>query len=117
MANEEDIRRYTIEEIRAMRARGESRTDMARVLAKTEQDLARDTASDPAWDGIPEDWYLNAVPVYPEPKKLLSLRLDSDIIAWFRQQGPGYQTRMNAVLRAYMRHAGRASPTKERVRE
>ena len=108
MANEADIRRYSIDEIRAMRARGEDRTDMARVLAKTEEDLARDTASDPAWDGIPEDWYLNAVPVYPaEPKKLLSLRLDSDIIAWFRQQGPGYQTRMNAVLRAYMRHAGR----------
>ena len=108
MANEADIRRYSIDEIRAMRARGEDRTDMARVLAKTEEDLARDTASDPAWDGIPEDWYLNAVPVYPaEPKKLLSLRLDSDIIAWFRQQGPFYQTRMNAVLRAYMRHAGR----------
>jgi len=37
------------------------------------------------------------------PKKaLLSLRIDSDVIEWFRNQGPGYQSRMNALLRAYM---------------
>lgn len=37
------------------------------------------------------------------PKKaLLSLRIDSDVIEWFRKQGPGYQSRMNALLRAYM---------------
>jgi uncharacterized protein (DUF4415 family) len=39
----------------------------------------------------------------PFPKKaLLSLRIDSDVIAWFRSQGAGYQSRMNALLRAYM---------------
>ena len=37
------------------------------------------------------------------PKKaLLSLRIDSDVIEWFKQQGAGYQSRMNALLRAYM---------------
>jgi len=37
------------------------------------------------------------------PKKvLLSLRIDADVIEWFRKQGPGYQSRMNALLRAYM---------------
>ena len=37
------------------------------------------------------------------PKKmLLSLRIDADVIEWFRAQGPGYQSRMNALLRAYM---------------
>ena len=37
------------------------------------------------------------------PKKaLLSLRIDSDVIEWFRKQGAGYQSRMNALLRAYM---------------
>ena len=74
----------------------------------TEEELEAATASDHDWKDIPEDWYLNAVPVYPEPKKRLSLRLDTDIIAWFRQQGPRYQTRMNAVLRAYMRGADQA---------
>jgi uncharacterized protein (DUF4415 family) len=39
----------------------------------------------------------------PVPKKaLLSLRVDSDVISWFREQGAGYQSRMNALLRAYM---------------
>jgi uncharacterized protein (DUF4415 family) len=39
----------------------------------------------------------------PVPKKaLLSLRIDADVIAWFRKQGAGYQSRMNALLRAYM---------------
>jgi len=37
------------------------------------------------------------------PKKtLLSLRIDSDVIEWFRSQGEGYQSRINALLRAYM---------------
>lgn len=35
-------------------------------------------------------------------KSLLSLRIDSDVIAWFRSQGRGYQSRMNSLLRAYM---------------
>ncbi len=39
----------------------------------------------------------------PVPKKtLLSLRIDADVIEWFRRQGAGYQSRMNALLRAYM---------------
>jgi uncharacterized protein (DUF4415 family) len=37
------------------------------------------------------------------PKKaLISLRIDADVIEWFKQQGAGYQSRMNALLRAYM---------------
>lgn len=37
------------------------------------------------------------------PKKaLLSLRIDSDVVEWFKSQGSGYQSRMNALLRAYM---------------
>jgi len=36
-------------------------------------------------------------------KKLLTLRIDSDVVEWYRGQGPGYQTRINALLRAYMR--------------
>jgi len=47
---------YTTEELDAMIARGESKTDWARLDAKTEEELAADMASDPAWDGVPEDW-------------------------------------------------------------
>jgi uncharacterized protein (DUF4415 family) len=35
-------------------------------------------------------------------KSLLSLRVDADVLAWFRAQGRGYQSRMNALLRAFM---------------
>ena len=35
-------------------------------------------------------------------KALLSLRIDSDVVEWFRAQGAGYQSKMNALLRAYM---------------
>lgn len=35
-------------------------------------------------------------------KKLLTLRVDDDVLAWFRSQGRGYQTRINTLLRAYM---------------
>jgi uncharacterized protein (DUF4415 family) len=39
----------------------------------------------------------------PIPRKsLLSLRVDTDVIEWFRSQGAGYQSRMNALLRAFM---------------
>ena len=40
--------------------------------------------------------------VFPEGRKRqLTLRLDADVLAWFKAQGKGYQTRMNAVLRAF----------------
>ncbi len=40
--------------------------------------------------------------VYPEsPKRQLTVRLDADMVDWFKQKGRGYQTRMNAVLRSY----------------
>jgi uncharacterized protein (DUF4415 family) len=84
------------------RARGESRTDLARVRAKTAEELDRDIASDADFSGVPEDWYKRAEAMMPTPKKLLSLRLDSDVVDWFKQQGPGYQTRINAVLRAFV---------------
>ena len=40
----------------------------------------------------------------PARKIPVSIRLDEDVIAWFRERGGRYQTRMNAVLRAYMDH-------------
>ena len=39
----------------------------------------------------------------PMPAKAqLTIRVDRDVLAWFRKQGPGYQTRINTLLRAYM---------------
>jgi len=38
----------------------------------------------------------------PQPKKGVYLRLDQDLLDWLKRQGPGYQTRINAILRSYM---------------
>ena len=80
----------------------ESRSDLARGRAKTEAELEADIMSDPDFRDIPEDWHATAQAVMPVPKKLLSLRIDNDMVDWFKQQGPGYQTRINAALRAFV---------------
>ena len=41
-------------------------------------------------------------------KQSISLRVDPEVLAWFRAQGPGWQTRMNAVLRAYKEAGSRS---------
>jgi uncharacterized protein (DUF4415 family) len=41
--------------------------------------------------------------VAPTPKRAVSIRLDEDVLAWFRRSGPRYQTRINAVLRMYVK--------------
>jgi len=77
MEKERNIKRYTEAELDALREQGESRTDMARVQARTEEELEADIASDPDFCDVPENWYENAKAGMPVPKKLLSLRLDS----------------------------------------
>ncbi len=77
-------------------------TDWARLDAMTEEEIERNAADDP--DNPPwtdEDWK-NARVVWPQGKAPVTLRLDKDIIAWFKHRGRGYQTRINAVLRAFV---------------
>jgi uncharacterized protein (DUF4415 family) len=47
-------------------------------------------------------WFKRATLVMPEPKEPVTIRLDRDVVRWFKGQGRGYQTRINAVLRAYI---------------
>jgi uncharacterized protein (DUF4415 family) len=51
---------------------------------------------------LDEDFWRNARVVMPPGKKSVHLRVDADVLAWFRAHGRGYLTRMNAVLRSYM---------------
>jgi uncharacterized protein (DUF4415 family) len=48
------------------------------------------------------NFFSEARVVHPTPKQPISLRVDEDVLEWFKAQGPRYQSRMNAVLRAYM---------------
>jgi uncharacterized protein (DUF4415 family) len=76
----------------------------------TDIDIRRGIRSDPdAASEADAAWLRGARIVIPEPKKAVSIRLDRDITEWFQRQGKGYQTRVNAVLRAYVdarRHGG-----------
>ena len=65
---------------------------------------------------LPADFWDEAVPVVPESKVPISLRVDSDVLAWFREEGPRYQSRMNAVLRSYMQRAQKHTRKKSRSR-
>lgn len=83
----------------------EDRTDWAKVDATTEADIARQIAEDPDDPGNDPDFWERAKVVYPPPKERITVRLDADVLAWLKAQGPGYQTRLNAILRGYMEHA------------
>ena len=78
----------------------EDLTDWKRVDAMTEEELERAIAADPDAD-IPNPDWTKARIVLPQRKQSVHLRVDPDVLAWFRQQGRGYLTRMNAVLRTY----------------
>lgn len=70
--------------------------------ALSDEEVARRVADDPEAPPMPDaDWWRGAEVLAPR-KRPVSLRLDPDILAWFKAQGPGYQTRINAVLRTYM---------------
>lgn len=72
----------------------EDRTDWTRVdTALAEQEEAE--RDDP-------DFWERAVLLYPKTKERITLRLDAEVLDWFRAEGRGYQTRINAVLRAYV---------------
>lgn len=95
------ISRYTPEEIER---RGRGRTDWARIDALTGDEIEAVTRSDPAFaEFVDIDWSKAEV-VVPPRKRAISIRLDEDLIEFFRRQGSGYQTRINAILRKYMAH-------------
>lgn len=98
--SERGITRFSVDE---MWSRPPGRTDWAKVDALTDEDIARAVASDPDAAPIDLDWS-NAKIYYPKGKLPVSLRVDADVFAFFKSNGRGYQTRMNAVLRSYVEH-------------
>jgi uncharacterized protein (DUF4415 family) len=100
--SEERIVRYSLDEIREKIAKGEDRTDWARVDAMTDQDIERATRDDPDWAGFDDIDWSKAEVVFPTAKQSISIRVDQDVVDFFKSTGKGYQTRMNAVLRHYV---------------
>jgi uncharacterized protein (DUF4415 family) len=81
--------------------RRKGRTDWARVDALTDEQIEAAVRNDPDAVPLDVDWS-DAVLVIPPKKKAISIRVDEDVLDYFKQEGAGYQRRMNAVLRSYM---------------
>ena len=74
-----------------------SRTDWERIDAMADEDI--DTNEIPPVD---EEFFANAELRLPRKKIMVTMRVDPDVLDWYKSFGKGYQTRMNAVLRTYM---------------
>ena len=95
---EERITTVSLKQARKMK----SETDSERVGALSDAEIERAVAEDPDQSFWSEEDWANARIVYPPGKAPVTLRLDRDVLSWFKQQGRGYQTRINAVLRAFV---------------
>lgn len=84
------------------------RAQIASLRKASEAAIAR--SAPPELADLPADFFDRAVLVHPVPKQPISLRVDADVLHWFKRQGPRYQSRMNAVLRAYMAAIEKAAP-------
>lgn len=92
MTKKTTITRLNLDEIKAKVAKGESRS----------------RADAPEAEELPEAFWANAVVVTRRPaKQSVHLRVDADVLAWFKAQGAGHLTLMNEVLKAYAAAKGR----------
>ena len=94
MTAEDDTTRYSLESLQERRRQGKT---------KTRRDAPEHAVE-------PEFWASARVVMPPPGKTSVHLRLDSDVLEWFKQGGKGHLSRMNAVLRSFMNaqkdHAG-----------
>ena len=97
MSRKSTIVRYSAAKIKTRIARGEDQT--------------RDDA--PEAESLGEEFWSKAKLVMPRTKEAVSLRVDADVLDWFKSQGPGYLTRMNAVLRSFVEAKSRSSISKK----
>jgi len=101
MARKTHITKYTAEELAELVAKEGSGSDWDKAAAITSAEIDADVASDVDEDGMVMDWDNVSVEL-PQPKAVLNIRVDRDVLEYFRNTGKGYQTRINAVLRSYV---------------
>jgi uncharacterized protein (DUF4415 family) len=82
--------------------RRKGKTDWARFDTMTDEEVEASIANDPDWAEFKDIDWSDAVLVIPAKKKAISIRVDEDVLDFFKREGEGYQRRINAVLRSYM---------------
>ena len=100
MQDKESIVRASSDQLQALRNRGESASDWQAADSMSQHEIERLADED---DGpLPEGWESTVEIGIRATKQAIHLRLDRDLLAWFRAHVPGYQTRINAALRAFV---------------
>jgi uncharacterized protein (DUF4415 family) len=79
-------------------------TDWDKVNALSEEEVEAAAQADPDAPPLDDEFWRNVQVVVPSrvPKRHQGMRLDAEVLEWFKAQGPGWQTRMNAVLKSYV---------------
>jgi uncharacterized protein (DUF4415 family) len=104
MTKRDNIVRMSVDEAKAAIKRGESRSDFRAIGKLTNAEIERQAAADPEERGW--DWTSASLEL-PKPKVGIHIKLDADIIEYFKKDGSGYQTRINAALKSFVKHANK----------
>ena len=104
MTNDERITRLSEADFEETAGTEQVQSDLSRIHALTPTEIERAAAEQLEEDGLQPGWVTSIKVIPARNKRALSLRLDADVFDWFRTTGPGYQSRINDVLRAYVQH-------------
>jgi uncharacterized protein (DUF4415 family) len=105
VARKEHNVKYTNKELDELVKKDGSRSDWEKAAGMTKADIEAAVASDLDEADMIMDWD-NATVELPRPKVVLNMRIDKDVLEYFRNTGKGYQTLINAVLRSYVKRKG-----------
>jgi len=113
MRKKNDTVRYTAKEIKAKIARGEDRTNWRKANAVTGKKLETSMRAD-VDDVQGEPDLTPGVMGVPAPKQHINIRVDHDVLEWFKSNGRGYQTLMNNVLRVFVQSRRQRDTTRSK---
>ncbi len=113
MRKKSDTVRYTAKQIKAKIARGEDRTNWDKIDAATGSKLEASIRADVDDVRGEPDW-TKAIVGIPAPKDHINIRVDHDVLQWFKSNGKGYQTLINNVLRAFVQTRQQRQITKSK---
>ena len=101
MARKTHIVKYTNRELDELVKKDGSDSNWEKAASMTKAEIEASIAADPDETDMVMDWD-NATVDLPQPKAVLNMRIDKDLLEYFRKTGKGYQSRINAILRSYV---------------
>lgn len=100
MRKDGQLTRASATDVKQMLKNGGGQTDWQAARGLSQRKV--ESLADEEDGALSDDWESSVVIGLPPRKQAVHIRLDVDILDWFREQGPGYQTRINSVLRSFV---------------